>query len=548
MMLSSSVWAICYSFELSSQTLEQMLFWIDLEYIGITTIPAVWIVFIIKFIDKNEWLTFKNRILIFSFPVIALLLVWSNRWHHLHYEKVSLDTSGPFPLMEITPGPWYHIHTVYFYFLLGWGMLLLINKFRKADPVYKKQNISILIGAFIPWMVNAFYLFGARPYKQIDLTPYAFALTSIVIGFGLLRYKLFDVVPLAREKILAGIREGILILDSHGRVIDQNETIKQFFHQYSTSVVGMQFAEIMPAEHKLHLMISKRVMDKLDIKLNDETGDRFFEVAITPLFGNKTMFSGSLLIFWDITERKQAEEKFKLQAEALHGLNQLKDKMFSIVSHDIRSPIASLKGILSIAEKGMLSDEEFKSFLPQLSKNVSYTYDLVDNLLHWSRSQLHGEKVRPELFDLKTLIREKIMLFEKKVLESKIHMEDHIPENTLLFADKNMIRLVLHNLLVNAIKFCNPGAVITIAAQPEQRETIVSVSDTGIGMDTATMDKLFELGTFITSGTHGEKGTGLGLILCKDFVEKNNGKIWAESTPGKGSCFYFRLKSGPKTN
>lgn len=209
--------------------------------------------------------------------------------------------------------------------------------------------------------------------------------------------------------------------------------------------------------------------------------------------------------------------------------------------------MASLKGILSIAEKGIISEEEFKAFLPLLSKNVGYTYDLQDNLLHWSRSQLHGEIVYPELFDLKRLIREKIILFEKKALEKKINLEDLVADNTFLFADKNMIRLVLHNLLANAIKFCNPGDRIAIAAKPEEEDTIVSVSDTGIGMDTAAMSKLFEFGTISTPGTQGEKGTGLGLMLCKDFVEKNDGAIWVESTPGKGSCFYFRLRSRIRT-
>ncbi len=541
MMLSSAIWAIGYAFELSSHTLEQMLFWIDLEYLGIAIIPAAWIVFIIKFIGRDEWLSLRNRLLIFFFPAVTLLMVWTNHWHHIQYEKVSVDTYGPFPMLAITPGPWYHVHTVYFYFLLAWGLFLLFNKFRKANTIYKKQNISILIGALIPWIVNVIYLLGIRPYQHLDLTPYAFILTSIVIGFGLMRFKLFDVVPLAREKVLAAIQEGVLILDIQGRVIDQNATMEKFLHQYSSSTVGRHFDEIMTTEYKLHLLISKRVIDNLDIKLKDKMSERFFEVAINPLFEKETVFSGTLLIFWDITERKHAEEKFKKQADELLILNQLKDKMFSIISHDIRSPMASLKGILTIAEDGVLSEEEFKSFLPLLSNNVGYTYDLLDNLLHWSRSQLQGETLNLEEFDLKSLIREKIMLFEKKALEKKIRLEDLVADPTLLLADKNMIRLVLHNLLANAIKFCNVGDVITLSAKPEGEKTLVSVKDTGIGMDTLTMSKLFEFGTITTPGTQGEKGTGLGLILCKDFVEKHNGKIWVESTPGKGSEFFFQL-------
>ncbi len=539
MMLCSAVWAICYALELSSHTLEQMLFWIDLEYLGISFIPAAWIVFIIKFIGKNGWLT-----VIFSFPVLALGFVWTNRWHHIHYSEVSVDGSGPFPLLAITPGPWYHVHTVYFYFLLAWGVYLLIRKFRRSDAVFKRQNRSILIGAFIPWSVNLIYLLGLRPYHHLDLTPYAFIITSIVMGFGLLRLKLFDVVPKAREKVIEGIREGMLVLDAQGRVVDQNAPMEKFLRQYAPSTVGIQLDQIIPLEHKLHLVINKHVNDNLDIKLKDEEGDRYFEVAITPLFENETAFSGTLLIFWDITERKQAEEKLQKQADEMIILNQLKDRLFSVVSHDIRSPIAGLKGLLKMAEEGNISEEEFKSLLPTLSKDVGYTSDMLENLLQWSRSQLQGESIRPENVDLKSLSREKLRLFENRALEKKISLNDGVAESTFLWADQAMIGMVLQNLIGNAIKFCNPGDSVTIAAEADGVTTTISVRDTGIGIAEEKLKQLFGFHGVTTRGTKGEKGTGIGLRLCKDFVEKNDGKIWADSIPGQGSCFYFRLKTG----
>jgi len=543
-MLCSAVWAICYALELSSHTLGQMLFWINLEYIGISFIPAAWIVFIIKFIGKDEWLTKRNYAIIFSFPVLALGFVWTNRWHHIHYSEVSVDGSGPFPLLAITPGPWYHVHTIYFYFLLAWGMYLLINKFRKADAVYKRQNSSILIGALIPWSVNVIYLLGLRPYKHLDLTPYAFILTSIVIGFSLLKFKLFDVVPLAREKVIEGIREGILVLDSQGRVVDLNAPMKKFLQQYSSSIVGVQLDQIIPQEYKLHLLITRHASDNLDIKLKDAEGDRYFEVAITPLFENEAAFSGTLLIFWEITERKQAEEKLKIQAEEMMLLNELKDRLFSIVSHDIRGPISGLNALLKMAGEGNLTQSEFKSLLPSLTKDVGYISDMLDNLLQWSKSQLQGETIHPENFDLKFITCEKLLLFEKRALEKNITLNDRVADGSFLWADRDMVGVVLQNLIGNAIKFCKAGDSVTLAAEVHDADTTVSVSDTGIGMDKEKLSQLFGLHSTTRRGTEGEKGTGIGLKLCMDFVEKNDGAIWADSEPGKGSRFYFRLKTG----
>ncbi|HCN84965.1 MAG TPA: PAS domain-containing sensor histidine kinase, partial [Sphingobacteriaceae bacterium] len=168
-----AIWAITYGFELSSTTLEQMLFWINLEYIGIALLPAIWIIFIIKFIGKDKWLTRINTILIFIPAILTLIFVWTNKWHHLHYSSVDIDTTGPFPLLKFERGIWYWIHTVYFYVLLFWGLCLMISKFRKADDIYRKQNNIILIGALGPWLVNLIYLIGIRPFEYIDLTPYA---------------------------------------------------------------------------------------------------------------------------------------------------------------------------------------------------------------------------------------------------------------------------------------------------------------------------------------------------------------------------------------
>lgn len=542
-MLCIATWAIAYGFELASHTLKQMLLMIDLEYIGISFLPTAWIIFMIRFIGKDEWLTLRNRIILFSFPVITLSLVLTNAWHHFYYQTVSLDNTGPFPLLNIERGPWYHVHTVYFYFMLAWGVFLLVNKFRKADDVFKKQNRVILIGAFIPWFVNFLYLLGIRPYQHIDLTPYAFILTSGVIGIGLLRFKLFDIVPLARSKVVEAMNDGVLVLDGQARVIDINSAMREFLPGDEADPIGKNIKEIFLHQEALIGAVNDKVIDKLDVRLEDKKEVRFFEVAITSLFDKNTVYSGTLLIFRDITERKRDEEKLKEQAEELWELNKLKDRLFSIISHDLRSPLAGLVSILNVSDEGEISETEFRSYIQVLSKNVGYTSALLENLLWWSKSQLKGEVINPENFDLKPVIENEMVLFERKAAEKNIHMEDKVLENTYLHADVNMIRLVLRNLISNAIKFCDDGDKIMITAEAADDFTTVCVSDTGVGMNAETVQHIFNSGT-TTHGTHNEKGTGLGLRLCKDFIEKNQGKIWVESEEGRGSSFCFKLKTG----
>lgn len=546
-MLCNAIWAISYSFELSVEQLGQMLFWINFEYLGISFAPAAYFLFIVKFIGRDEWLTKWNRAILFAFSFIAIFLVWTNKWHHLHYSFVSVDTSGPFPLLDITPGLWYHVHTVYFYFMLSLGAFLLISKFWKADKLYKKQNFTILFGTFIPWTANFLYLIGYRPYGHIDLTPYAFIASSIVIGFGLLRLQLFDLAPIARGRVLESMREGILVLDPQLRVTDLNAMMEEMFRRFKQKLIGSDIQTVLPDQELLIALVEKRTEGFIEITMHNGIKKLFFAVNSTPLFVGKGVYKGTLLLFADITETKFAAEKLKEQADELKVLNQLKDRIFSIISHDLRSPLATLQSLLGILEQGYLSEAEFKSFIPLLSKDLGYTSHLLDNLLHWSKSQLKGEGISPENFDLGTKINNELSMAEKRAGEKGIVIENLVHQgSTTLFADKNMIALVLRNLIGNAIKFCNEGDKITISSSfNSDNLALISVMDTGVGISKESVIKIWGNTTFSTIGTNEEKGTGLGLKICNDFVVKNGGKLWVESRPGEGTTFYFTI---PQTN
>jgi PAS domain S-box-containing protein len=531
MMLSIAIWAISYGCELSSDTLSQMLFWINIEYLGISYAPPLWIIFVIGFTGKERWLTTLNWFLIFIIPTITLLMVWTNRWHHLHYASVGVDNNGPSPLLSLKVAIWYKIHTVYFYLMLGWGMYLIISRFRKADGFIKRQNRIILFGAFIPWMVNFSYLLNLRPFGHLDLTPFAFIASSLIISIGLLGFKLFDIVPIARGKIIEALQEGILVLDIQNRVIDINPEMRKIIGPYTDHIIGKKPAHLFPGFAELNDTVHNQENSSIEIKLND---GRFFSVTLTSLFERQTIYSGKIMLFRDITDWKQSEDK-------LHELNRLKDRLFSIISHDLRSPLLSLMDILSMANDGMVSDEEFKSFLPTLSKNIGYTSGLVDNLLQWSKSQLEGTAINATHFDIKDNVTYVLNSFGQISADKGVILHNNINLATVVYADMDMIQAVLRNLVSNAIKFCRKGDKISINAEIKRETATIWIADTGIGIASENIDKLFGTNNFTTKGTTNEQGTGLGLLLCKDFIEKNSGKIWVESKPDQGSCFYFTL-------
>ena len=541
MMLGIAIWALSYGLELSSTRLDQMLFWIDVEYLGISFIPAFWLLFIVKFTGRDKWLITRNFILVITIPLTTLLLVWTNELHHLHYKSVSIDHSGPFPLLNIETGPWYIIHTIYFYTLLAWGVLLLIQKFRKSDPVFKKQNLTILIATFIPWIANITYLIGYRPLGHIDATPFAFVLTVLLLSIGLVRFRLMDIIPIAREKVLEAMNEGLIVTDNQDRIIDLNREVKTILAIENERIVGKNIEQILPGQATLIELIRNRTGGNIQIEIQKSGAGIFLEFSLKPLFENQSLYSGLIILIRDITERVNIENKLRLQSEQLLSMNRLKDRIFSIISHDLRGPLINLNDIINMLNEEMISEDEFRSFVPQLSKNIASTTGLLENLLFWSKSQLQGEVVKPVNFNVREIADNIIQLFEKVISEKELQSENNIDPNCTVYADKDMIQLIIRNLISNAVKFSKRGGSITLSSRTQGNNSIICFRDTGVGISDADLKKIFELETFTTRGTDNEQGTGLGLLLCKDFIEKNGGKIWVESELSKGSKFSVQI-------
>ena len=232
------------------------------------------------------------------------------------------------------------------------------------------------------------------------------------------------------------------------------------------------------------------------------------------------------------------------QADQLARLNATKDKLFSIIGHDFRSPLNSLKGILELVENRNLSQQEFASVAATLKSNLDAVSTNLENLLQWSLTQLKGIQTNPVKINLPVLVEEHISLFGELARAKNILLENEISESLFAFADEDHARLVLRNLINNAIKFTRPGGVVRISSQNESPFVKILVSDTGVGIESTQLRNLL-INENLPSreGTSREKGVGIGLILCREFVENNGGRLSVVSEPGKGSVFMFTLKA-----
>ena len=224
----------------------------------------------------------------------------------------------------------------------------------------------------------------------------------------------------------------------------------------------------------------------------------------------------------------------------LNAINRTKDKLFSIIGHDLRGPIGALQGLLKLMANGDIVKNDFDKFIPKLKGDVDHILFTLNNLLSWGYSQMNGTVTNPKMVNLNKLVERSMNLLSEMAGNKSIKIMDQLPNECLILADENQMDIVVRNLISNAIKFTPSNGLITLEAEEMERFWKVKIRDTGIGMDKLTKKKIFKESSNITTyGTNNEKGTGLGLSLCKEMVEKNKGKIWVESTPLKGSTFYF---------
>ena len=245
---------------------------------------------------------------------------------------------------------------------------------------------------------------------------------------------------------------------------------------------------------------------------------------------------------------EQTNATIQQQNLALQDLNATKDKFFSIISHDLKGPLNSLTSFsgLLINHTDSLSKDEIRMLAQDLDKSVKNLFALLENLLEWSRSQTGNIEFKPEVFDIATVMEDNKALLAAQAQTKKIEVAYKSEGTRIVNAHKNSVTTVVRNLLSNAIKFTPEGGSIWLTAEARQGQIQVAIADNGVGMSPEVVQKLFRIDTkHSTKGTANEKGTGLGLILCKDFIEKNGGRLWVESEPGKGSVFVFTLPQPP---
>ncbi|MCU0447560.1 MAG: ATP-binding protein [Microscillaceae bacterium] len=322
------------------------------------------------------------------------------------------------------------------------------------------------------------------------------------------------------------------------------------FKLYTSFIQGSSPDDIYNVEYKLQTKLGKYRWFNARAKLQRDKMGKPIREAGALLDINFQKNTERILVKKNIEIKNKHLKLLELSQELAEqkqksdDLNNLKDRLLSIISHDFRSPLNSLQGMLNLLQGQMISEEELRELSAKILERVKLISVFLDNLLNWAKSQMEGSTVNRTRWNLTEIILNKIQLYQAQAEQKNIQLYYQFAQDCWVYADVNMIELVLRNLLSNALKFSPEQARIDLKTQIIVGNFVmVSVQDTGLGIAPDKINRLFGAENISTLGTHNEPGTGLGLLLCKDFVEKNGGSIWVESSKGQGSCFHFTIPS-----
>jgi PAS domain S-box-containing protein len=352
LMIGVSVWSLGYAVELASADLQTQLLCTRIQYLGIVSVPVTWFLFVQQYARRDNWTRRRSVVLLAIVPSLTALFIWTNQFHGLMYTQVRSDTSGPFVMLDVSYGPWFLVHTVYSYCLLLIGTARLIQAVLPAPRPYRGQATALLLAAFFPWLGNALHIARLGPFPGLDLTPFAFALTGLMAARALRRFRLLDIVPIARKAVIECMDDALIVLDEQGRVVDLNPAAAAILGRAASEMVGLPAEQAFaPWSHFVERYSG--VFEARDEMLMED-GGRHFDLRLSPIHDHAGRVTGKLVVLRDITERIRSQAEVQRRLEEMTLLTEITTLISAggTMTSALQTVCAKLAGFLEIPQAG----------------------------------------------------------------------------------------------------------------------------------------------------------------------------------------------------
>jgi len=363
LLAAMTLYSFGYGMELACRALPSKLLWIRVEYAGIAFIPALWLIFVLQYLGRHRWLSPEKIGFLFIIPCLTLLFNYTNDFHNFYYAATELDDSGPVPMLAIDAGPWYWVHAAYINISVIAGTVLLLRQRLQSPRLYRHQRNILAAAAVPPLVAYGVYLLGFQPVvPHLDLTPYAFTATGLLISWGLFRYHLLDLAPVARDFLMENLADAVMVMDMQNRLVDFNPAARELFG-WPRPPLGVPLEEICRPWPELRQTIRSGQVVGAEVARNEGDSSEFYETSLTPLLNPRGTHIGRLMVVHDVTTRKNAEEALKQARDTAETANR-----------ELQSALSELKR-LTVTDRltGAFNRRKFDEIIAiEMEKSIRY--------------------------------------------------------------------------------------------------------------------------------------------------------------------------------
>ena len=542
--LFATIWALFSGLEFMADSLEMKMFWSQLSYFGIAFLPVSYFLFTAAFSQKFHIITASNVTLLSIIPFITIPVALTNEHHNLLWQSVTQNTVN-FNTIMIEHGVWFWIYWSYAITLIIAGLYNLFQSIYKFTAYYKSQVSTLLIATLIPLFGNLIYITGFNPIPGMDWTPILFAFSGLAITFGIIRYRMFDLVPFARNSLIDTMTDGVIIVNSEGFIEDYNPAVNAIF-KFDKPVIRNRFASVFSKHENLIKAIGTNDRTFIEVE-SEQYGTKSYQVQFSPVFNRNSQFSGYLIQINDITSLKETENKLKLVNKKLEAeveergrLIEDLDAFAHTVAHDLKNSLGSVYHLSEIIEECIEDGniELLKEFSGHIKSSSGKAMHITHELLLLATVNHHEVENSPlEMGQIFLSAKNQVNGLIKET-NAKISFPDRWPAS-LGYAP--WVEEIWANYLSNALKYGGNPPVIHAGADASEHYVRFWIRDNGNGISPADQKKLFRKYSRLTPEK--AEGYGLGLSIVKRIARKLGGYVGVESTgiQGEGACFWFEL-------
>jgi PAS domain S-box-containing protein len=555
-------WGLAYAIELAETNLSTRLLWGDLKWIGIALLPPAWFAFIMQFTGNGRWVNRRVMAALLVPPLAVLALLAIPSTHDLvRYYPASAAADPPNAIAQVGPAFWPFL---VYADAIFWGTTALFAwTLTRLSRLYWRQSALLTATVLLPILTNILHNLNVGPFARVELTPFLFVLTGAVLVWGIFRFRLLDLAPIARGRIFQLMHDAVVVLDPYGRVVDANLEAARLLGQPVSRAVGQQLDRLVPAFGNA-ITPAWRVGD---LRRDHATIDgRDYELTVSALPDQAGRPSGALVMARDVSERLEAErhmreslareqaaserlrdalEREQAAAERLRALEEMKDVFLQSVSHDMRTPLTSVLGLTLTLRRGhqILPAAEVADLLGRLEGNTRKLDRLLSNLLdleRLARGALRLDRRRVDLGELVgRVVKESELLGERPVsLETS---------PVLIAVDPAKVERIVENLLANAARHTEAGTPVWVRVEAAGGGALLLVEDAGPGVPAGSREAIFEAFQQGPTITAHAPGSGIGLALVAHLAAMHGGRAWVEGRPGGGASFRVLLPDAPDT-